>query len=109
VTWQFCSCPLYFARPIGHVTCTALGEASTGQHARHPDCAIFPCTYTFSHAHLLFRAGGTSINQWLPPAVLASLRGIPTTNRTPVKKNLFNTMIAPLLDAKFHGVIWYQG
>lgn len=54
-------------------------------------------------------AGGTSIVQWLPPAVLASLRGIPTTNRVAVNKNLYNSMIAPLLDADFSGVVWYQG
>ncbi len=57
----------------------------------------------------MLSAGGTSIVQWLPPAVLASLRSIPTTNRVSVNKNLFNSMIAPLLDADFSGVVWYQG
>jgi sialate O-acetylesterase len=53
--------------------------------------------------------GGTQIVQWLPPAVLAAMRGIPTTSRSAVKTNLFNSMISPLLDADFTGVIWYQG
>lgn len=52
--------------------------------------------------------GGSSIVQWLPQEVLASIRR-PATNRDPARKSHYNAMISPLRDAAWSGVLWYQG
>lgn len=45
--------------------------------------------------------------QWMPPAVLASIKK-PTTSRDSPTKNLYNGMIAPLKGTTWSGVMWYQ-
>jgi len=52
--------------------------------------------------------GGSSVVQWMPPAVLASIKK-PTTSRDSPTKNLYNGMIAPLKGTTWSGVMWYQG
>lgn len=61
--------------------------------------------------------GGSYIESWIPsqlvelyPNTRESAQTIPPSNFWPVHSGyIYNAMVAPLIDYKFAGVIWYQG